>query len=311
MTPMALDANTIELEVNGGLTLGQAAERYWVKVASHRPNSKDAPYKLKCLVAGIGAATLLRDINGDILSRYVLKRRRTVSLRGKPLSPASVNRELGLLRSLMNRAEAVWGEQIGSIYWRGLLLTESPAPRRILSASEEQRLIAASPSHLRDPIRLSLLTGLHLGAATRLKWQQINLDIGIMRLTGFRQHEYNLPITPAIRKILEAQGVKPTGYVFMYKRARRGSRRQPIKYWHDAWQLACKRAGLAGLRGYDLRHTVGARLMTKGVDLAVVQQVMGHSYIYTTAKYLNYRMVEKEDALWRLTTPGHDADDAR
>ena len=48
--------------------------------------------------------------------------------------------------------------------------------------------------------------------------------------------------------------------------------------------------------GPHLRE-VAARLIEKGVDLAVLQRVMGHLDIYTTAKYLRYRTAEKRSAL--------------
>ncbi|HMK36035.1 MAG TPA: tyrosine-type recombinase/integrase [Desulfomonilaceae bacterium] len=46
--------------------------------------------------------------------------------------------------------------------------------------------------------------------------------------------------------------------------------------YHHAWMKACDRAGLAGLRVHDLKHTYGRRLRAAGVSCEDRQHLLGH-----------------------------------
>jgi integrase len=46
-------------------------------------------------------------------------------------------------------------------------------------------------------------------------------------------------------------------------------------------------AGLGFLRLHDLRHTAATRLASAGMNLAHVGQILGHSNIKTTQRYVN------------------------
>ncbi len=281
-----------------GLPLGEAAARFWDESARHEAAAGSVRIRLRRLVEGLGSATAIEDISGDALSRYVRRQRNVISHHGKPFSARSVNFDVVLLRRLMNRAQDAWGATLPSVDWQAVLLSEPRKKRWILSAAEEERLLAEAPGHLHGPIRLALLTGMHLKSAVGLRWEQVDLGTGTLSLRGYHGSTYTLPITPKVRAIVESQRGSD-GHVFTYRRIGLDLP-EPIKYWHHAWLAACKRAGLEGLRAWDLRHTVAARLIARGVDVSVVQRVLGHRYIYTTAQYLKYEMAEKSDALGRL-----------
>jgi integrase len=51
------------------------------------------------------------------------------------------------------------------------------------------------------------------------------------------------------------------------------------------WKLTCKRAGLPFFTPYHLRHTWATTLRQGGLDLADVQELMGHTDAKTTARY--------------------------
>jgi len=55
----------------------------------------------------------------------------------------------------------------------------------------------------------------------------------------------------------------------------------------NAWNTACRKAGITNLRFHDLRHTFGTRAVDNGASIAAVQKVMGHKSIETTMQYVH------------------------
>ena len=53
-----------------------------------------------------------------------------------------------------------------------------------------------------------------------------------------------------------------------------------------AWKLACRRAGIKGLRFQDLRREAGSTLKESRMPEHYVQRVLGHANIKTTSTYL-------------------------
>ena len=52
-----------------------------------------------------------------------------------------------------------------------------------------------------------------------------------------------------------------------------------------SFQTACRRAGIADFRIHDMRHTCAAWLVTAGVPLTEVRDVLGHSTVKMTERY--------------------------
>jgi len=53
-------------------------------------------------------------------------------------------------------------------------------------------------------------------------------------------------------------------------------------------------------RLYDLRHTFGSRSAMAGVDLATLKELMGHSNISITMRYVHPTPEHKQEALRKL-----------
>ncbi len=66
------------------------------------------------------------------------------------------------------------------------------------------------------------------------------------------------------------------------------------------FEPALKRAGIAGFRWHDLRHTFASRLVMAGVNLRTVQELMGHNTVTMTLRYSHLSPKHQLDAVQRL-----------
>ncbi|MGQ4807814.1 Tyrosine recombinase XerC [Candidatus Entotheonellaceae bacterium PAL068K] len=60
------------------------------------------------------------------------------------------------------------------------------------------------------------------------------------------------------------------------------SRGTPYRSFHGAFEHAVRNAGIPDFTFHDLRHTFARRLVMAGVELATVQELMGHKHITIT-----------------------------
>lgn len=58
-----------------------------------------------------------------------------------------------------------------------------------------------------------------------------------------------------------------------------------LKNIYKAFKAACKKIGLPDLRFHDLRHTTATLMVTDGIDLVTVKDILGHSKIEMTMRY--------------------------
>jgi integrase len=281
------------------MTLNEAATRYYEEISQHTANAATDDYRLAALVQGLGKDTLLAEIDSDKLTAYVARRRGTISRRGKPLSNASVNREVELLRRVMRRAK-LWkvdrGEELPE--WCELLLPEAAERVRELSIEEEDRLFAALRPDYHPMVDFALRTGIRLANVIGLTWSQVDYDAGVIRLKLKSRQPGGKPHTVPLGRELKlflaqhCKGHHPI-YVFTYccQKSRGGERAAGERYpfsqdgWRKPWKAALEAAGVRDFRFHDTRHTAASRVLRTCGNLKVVQRLLGHADIASTVRY--------------------------
>lgn len=203
------------------------------------------------------------------------------------VSPATVNRELQVLRHLFNLADR-WNKFFGKnpVSISGLL-TVNNQKERILSIDEERRLIASCELYLRNIIITALYTGMRKGEILTLKWDNVDFESGLITIdqTNSKSKKMRrIPINSIIRKLLLEQRLKSAGneYVFFSSIGAPYKRHDSLK---RAYSLALNKAGIEGLRFHDLRHTAATRMVELGCSIVAVKEILGHSTLDMTMRY--------------------------
>jgi integrase len=228
--------------------------------------------RMKSLVRHFGKMALA-EISPYDVERYKEKRRKT-------LSGPGINRELAVLKSMLNRA----GE------WGFAKLTVNPVSKvgyfperqveRILSEEEAARLIEACGRAVRPVVITALNTGMRRGEILELRWENVDFKRRFIRVERSKNgRSRKVPMNSTLAAELSRLRENGTLYVFTQRAGER------LKSIVTAFQTACRHAAIGHVRFHDLRHTFATNLVMNGVDLVTVKEILGHSDISMTVRY--------------------------
>lgn len=204
----------------------------------------------------------------------------------------TINRELDLLSAAFNYARFNLEWNIGNPVAR-MSLREPEGRLRWLTQAEADRLIEEAEKdrkspHLADFIRLALNTGCRKNELLKLSWDRVDFKAGHIRLDS--THTKNgkrrfVPISEEAKKALlsrekfRADHCPDSAWVFAHKSGKR------VQYMQNGFQAACRRAEITDFRVHDLRHTYASWMVSAGVQLPVVRDLLGHSTVEMTERY--------------------------
>lgn len=174
-------------------------------------------------------------------------------------------------------------------------LKENNEILRYLTIEEENRLYKVLPPHLIPIVTCALQTGMRRSNILNLRWEQIDFEFNFIEIEkqenkGHKQ--IRIPLTNKLLNTFKEIGIKNEGYVFINPETNK-----PYNTIRKSWNKALKEAGINNFRFHDLRHTVGTRLIEKGVDIKTVQELFAHSSIVTTQRYVHTNFTRKRQAI--------------
>lgn len=173
---------------------------------------------------------------------------------------------------------------------------DSKATRAIVWEVQEEALSHIPESH-RDIIEFLFETGKRPGEACALLCEHIDLASGTARIertyvagnkikeTTKQKRKQIIPLSPRALEIARKHmaGKHPKQFLFINTRTNKGYLPKAVWYqWH-------KHARVDVTLYEGTRHSFGSQLIQNN-DVAVVKELMGHSDIRTTQKYLHFRM---------------------
>ena len=222
------------------------------------------------------------------------------------LSPKSVRYIRGTLRTALGHAVR-WG----LIARNSAGLVDGPRVERYeihpLTPDEARRFISSTKGHRLEALySVALTIGLRQGEALGLRWQDIDLQLGYIRVNKQLQRiDGTLQLVePKTQRSRRTIVVPPTIRLALQEhRSRQDAERslatdgwnemdlvftrpdgQPLDgtvVTHQFHKLL-DRAGLLQRRFHDLRHSCATLLLAQGVPARVVMEILGHSQIALT-----------------------------
>lgn len=242
-------------------------------LATYKDSERQADYILEYF----GGNKDIKTIKPTDIEKYI------VWLLKKGLKNASVNRHLaGFKRAynIMINDELINYNPVRKVE----ALTVDNRRNRYLTIEEWERLKKElSPTALQI-VNVALLTGFRKGNVLQLRWEQIDLNlrtIELLKSENKGKKHIKLPISDALYALLLELEPKSSGYVFVNPKTGK-----PYTSIKTAFGNALDRAGITDFHFHDLRRTVGTWLLTSGVDIRTVQNILAHSDVRTTERYL-------------------------
>ena len=205
-------------------------------------------------------------------------------------TPNQANRTVRTLSRMCALAEDWDLVPTGHNPCHGILKYPDVKRERFLSDTEYERLGRVLEEAENRPgvsavslaaIRLLLLTGCRKNEILRLRWEEVDLKAGELRLADSKTGARVIALPEAAVRVLESLP-RPADNPWVLPGRRGGGHLSNV---NRAWHALRRRAKLNDLRLHDLRHSYASRALALGESLPMIGRLLGHRRIQSTARY--------------------------
>lgn len=197
---------------------------------------------------------------------------------------------------------------------------------RVLSAEEQRRVVAYLRENMDEckfGVLLALLTGLRIGELCALRWENICLSRGTIRVDATMQRLKNrdsesktkivisgpksdsslrtIPLSKNAAALCKSAGARgPSAFVLTGEA--RYMEPRALQYRFKRYMRDC---GLDGVHFHTLRHTFATRCVEAGFELKSLSEILGHaSTSITMNRYVHSSLELKRDNMDKLAAVG-------
>lgn len=241
------------------------------------------------------------------------------SLTEKGLSASTVHGIMGVLNRMLKAA--VEHNALLLNPYDGVVLPKREPPKVKALCKADQRKLEVVALEDKDglAVMLALHTGMRIGEICALKWSDVDLEKGVLRVRQTVQRIGNvdgtggthvifgdpksvhskreIPLTQTMKQLLAREKARASGEFVVSCRNGMAEPRV-VRYWFA--RIAAK-AGLTDVRFHGLRHTFATRCMESGMDITTLSRILGHASVKMTLDvYTDSTWEQKAEAMRRL-----------
>ncbi len=259
------------------LTIEQLAEQYmseYCEVRNKRPDFKKQAIKpIKRSLGNIRIGELRRSHVHQFVAR-----------RSKVVAPATVNRNVAVLKNMMTFALERELIEVHPLL-RFRMLPEEKRALRVMTLEEERRLVEC----VDDPVvgaYVAILgeTGLRMSEGLNLRWEHIDTGQQLVSVENTKSGRPRyVPLSDYALEWLNSL-IRIVGAEHVFTRLNGTRVRDPRYFFFKARE----KAKLDWVGFHDMRHFRATQWVMRGVDLRTVQELLGHSCITTTMRYAHF-----------------------
>jgi len=154
-------------------------------------------------------------------------------------------------------------------------------------------------------VALAIETGLRREEQFRLRWDQVDLEVGLLTLPLPKGGKTRyVPLSEQAKTIIRSfDSLFRSAWVFPGVQ----NETHPMDsraFLRRAFEPGLRKAGITGVCWHTLRHTAASRRIMAGVDLVSVKEILGHRSIQTTLRYSHLDPTHLQDAVNRGSFSG-------
>ncbi|MCY7295080.1 phage integrase [Alteromonas sp. a30] len=253
--------------------LSELLELWWSLHGQNLKDGKARKGKLENFITSVGDIQAVK-LTGAAFGRYREERLENGA------TARTVNRDHSYLRAMFNTLDSFDQWHHPNPVSKIKLMKESEVQLTYLDQDERKRLLSACDRSRSPHIKLMIMIGLATGA----RWSEIN-SLKRSQVKGNRiqfvetknDKRRLIPIPEELAHLLKTHKPESSSSIFPQSRS--------------AFEAAIERANIRLPKGqltHVLRHSFAVTFMEEGGSIHVLQKILGHSHISTTAIYLAF-----------------------
>jgi len=209
--------------------------------------------------------------------------------------PATVNRELSALKRMLKLGASQTPPKVDRIPFIPRL-KEHNVRKGFFEHEDYLAVLNELPEYLKPMVTFAYKTGWRKSEITGLKWSQVDLANGIVRLepgTTKNDEGRTIYLDEELKQVFQTQWEKRkrsgalTPYVFPG-----ADGTSKLKDFRFAWNKACEKAGIGKRLFHDFRRTAVRNMIRSGIPERVAMMISGHK---TRTVFDRYNIVNDED----------------
>jgi len=268
----------------------------------NRRSLKDLESRLDSTIMPVVGHKRAAEFGPRDIDQYITERREAGA------ADATINRELAIIRRAFKLAVQQKPPMIASAPHFELIGDIQNAREGFIEYPQYKTLIDALPGYLKCLTVVAYHLGMRKGELLNLKWSQVDLKNGVIRLSGKQTKSGEARTAPIYGDMMGWLQMEHADHLANWKHVpyvfhigdlkigphlgRRGSGPRSKKDATTAWREACIAAGIPELLFHDLRRSAVNNMEQAGVPRKVAMSITGHK---TESVYRRYNIVRHRD----------------